>query len=75
MYSIAGKKVQITPGQLSDIGGKYALISLQHATEALKARHIDALVTAPIHKKIFNLPNSATVVTPFLKMYSRYRMW
>lgn len=45
------EEVQITPGQLNDIGGKYALISLQQATAALKAKQIDALITAPIHKK------------------------
>ena len=43
--------VAITPGQLNEIGGKYALLSLQQATEALKNKQINALVTAPIHKK------------------------
>ncbi len=62
------EEVQITPGQLSDIGGKYALISLQHATEALKARHIDALVTAPIHKKnIQSAEFNYSGHTPFFK--------
>ncbi len=45
------EEVAITPGQLTEIGGKYALISLQQATRALKDGHIQALVTAPIHKK------------------------
>ncbi len=45
------EEVAITPGQLTDIGGSYALISLQQATSALKNGDIDALVTAPIHKK------------------------
>ncbi len=45
------EEVAITPGQLTDIGGKYALISLQQATQALKDGHIQGLVTAPIHKK------------------------
>lgn len=45
------EEVAITPGQLNDIGGKYALISLQQATKALKDGHIQGLVTAPIHKK------------------------
>lgn len=43
--------VTITPGELNDIGGKYALLSLQAATQSLKDGHIHALVTAPIHKK------------------------
>jgi 4-hydroxythreonine-4-phosphate dehydrogenase len=45
------EEVAITPGQLTDIGGKYALISLQQATQALRDGHIQGLVTAPIHKK------------------------
>jgi len=45
------EEVQITPGVLNEIGGKYALIALQEATKALKEGHIHGLVTAPIHKK------------------------
>lgn len=45
------EEVAITPGQLNEIGGKYALLSLQQATKALKDGLINALVTAPIHKK------------------------
>ncbi|HTD93357.1 MAG TPA: 4-hydroxythreonine-4-phosphate dehydrogenase PdxA [Chitinophagaceae bacterium] len=60
--------VAITPGLLSDIGGKYAILSLQTAVAALKQKQIDGLVTAPIHKKNiqsaeFNHPGH----TPFLK--------
>ena len=43
--------VNITPGELTETGGKYALISLQQATTALKDGSINALITAPIHKK------------------------
>ncbi len=43
--------VQINPGILNEIGGRYAYLSLKQATESLKAGHIHALVTAPIHKK------------------------
>lgn len=43
--------VQINLGKLNDIGGKYALLSLEAAVRDLKEGHIDALVTAPIHKK------------------------
>lgn len=45
------EEVAITPGQLTETGGKYALISLQEATKALKEGLIQGLVTAPIHKK------------------------
>ncbi len=60
--------VLITPGQLNETGGKYALISLQQAVQALKENFIHALVTAPIHKKniqspIFNYSGH----TPYLK--------
>lgn len=42
--------VNITPGTLNEIGGKYAITSLTTAGEALKAGKLHALVTAPIHK-------------------------
>jgi 4-hydroxythreonine-4-phosphate dehydrogenase len=45
------EEVQISPGQLNDIGGKYAVRSLQSAVLALKENKIQGLVTAPIHKK------------------------
>lgn len=62
------EEVQITPGQLNDIGGKYALLSLQQGVEALKEGNIHALVTAPIHKK--NIQSQAfnySGHTPYLK--------
>merc|ERR1712127_115911 len=40
-----------TIGAPSVNGGKYAYKSLAAATQELKAGYIDALVTAPIHKK------------------------
>jgi 4-hydroxythreonine-4-phosphate dehydrogenase len=45
------EEVEITPGELTTTGGKYALISLEKAVEALKNKTIDGIVTAPIHKK------------------------
>lgn len=60
--------VQITPGQLTDTGGKYAVLSLQSAVAALKQKQIDGLVTAPIHKKnIQSAEFSFTGHTPYLK--------
>ncbi len=61
-------EVPITPGQLTEAGGQYAVISLKAATEALKAKNIQGMVTAPIHKK--NTQSDAfpyTGHTPFLK--------
>lgn len=69
MYNCWEDEVAITPGQLSDISGKYAVQSLVTAAQALKEGKIDAIVTAPIHKKNtqsneFNF----TGHTPFFKM-------
>ncbi len=47
--------VNITLGKPTDMGGKYAQMSLEAATRDLKAGLIDALVTAPIHKKSMQL--------------------
>lgn len=51
MYNCWEDEVAVTPGVLNEIGGKYAVMSLVTAAEALKNGHIDGLVTAPIHKK------------------------
>lgn len=60
--------VIITPGQLNDTGGKYAVISLRTAAQALKEKIIDGLVTAPVHKKNIQSPDfNYTGHTPFLK--------
>ena len=62
------EEVAINPGQLSDIGGKYAVLSLQTAVAALKQKQIDGLVTAPIHKKnIQSAEFNFTGHTPYLK--------
>ncbi len=42
--------VNISLGRPTDLGGKYAIKSLEYATLDLKNGHIDALVTAPINK-------------------------
>lgn len=58
----------ITPGQLNEAGGKYAVKSLQAAVEALKKNEIHGLVTAPIHKKnIQSTDFNFTGHTPYLK--------
>ena len=62
--------VMITPGQLNETGGKYAVRSLLMAADALKKNEIHGLVTAPIHKK--NVQSSDfnyTGHTPFLKNF------
>src|SRR5215469_14140459 len=51
IYNCWEEEVAITPGQLTDTGGSYAVKSLVAAVEALRDRKIQGLVTAPIHKK------------------------
>ena len=68
LYNCWEDEVAVTPGLLNETGGKYAVISLVTAAEALKENKIDGLVTAPIHKKnthsdTFNF----TGHTPYLK--------
>lgn len=68
VFSCWEEEIQITPGVLNEVGGKYALLSLQAATQALKDKNIDALVTAPIHKK--NIQSSSfnySGHTPYLQ--------
>ncbi len=47
--------VNITLGKVSDVGGIYAMKSLEAAVADLKKGAIDGLVTAPIHKKAMQL--------------------
>ncbi len=68
LYNCWEEEVSINPGQLTEAGGLYAIKSLISATEALKDRKIDALVTAPIHKKnIQSADFNYTGHTPYLK--------
>ena len=62
------EEVAIEPGQLSDVAGKYAVLSLQTAVAALRQKQIDGLLTAPIHKKnIQSAEFNFTGHTPYLK--------
>ncbi len=68
LFNCWEEDVVVNPGQLSDVGGKYAILSLQTAVAALKQKQIDGLVTAPIHKKnIQSTEFSHTGHTPYLK--------
>ena len=61
-------EIAITPGELNNTGGKFAVLSLQTAAGALKQKQIDGLVTAPIHKKNIQSPEfSFPGHTPYLK--------
>jgi len=64
------EEVSITPGQLTETGGTYAVKSLRAAVTALKQNQVQALVTAPIHKKNIQSPEfNFTGHTPFLKSF------
>jgi 4-phospho-D-threonate 3-dehydrogenase / 4-phospho-D-erythronate 3-dehydrogenase len=68
LFNCWEEDVAITPGQLTDIGGKYAVQSLVIAAQALKDGKIDGLVTAPIHKKNTQSTEfNFTGHTPYLK--------
>lgn len=70
IYNCWEEEIAIVPGELNETGGKYAVKSLEAATQALKDGIIDAMVTAPIHKK--NVHSEAfpfTGHTPFLKAF------
>ena len=70
IYNCWEEDVSITPGQLTESGGKYAVRSLQAAVHSLKQKEIDGLVTAPIHKKnVQSAEFNYTGHTPFLKNY------
>jgi 4-hydroxythreonine-4-phosphate dehydrogenase len=47
--------VNIALGQINADGGKYAMLSLEKAMADLKAGKIDAVVTAPVHKKAMEM--------------------
>jgi len=49
--------INITLGKPTDVGGKYAIISLEQAGKDLKAGLIDALVTAPVSKEALQMAN------------------
>ncbi len=50
MINCWDEDVKIELGQATEIGGKYAFLSLERATNDLIAGEIDALITAPINK-------------------------
>ena len=68
LYNCWEEEVNINPGILNEIGGKYAIKSLTTAGKALKDNFIDGLVTAPIHKSNTQSDQfNFTGHTPYLK--------
>ena len=70
LFNCWEEEIAITPGLLTDVAGKYAVLSLQSATAALKQKQIDGLVTAPVHKKnIQSAEFNFSGHTPYLKNF------
>jgi len=68
LYNCWEEEVAVSPGLLNDTGGKYAVLSLVTAAQALKEGKLDGLVTAPIHKKNTHSEEfNFTGHTPYLK--------
>lgn len=68
IFQVWEDDVAITPGQLTEAGGKFAVKSLAAAVQALKENKIQGLVTAPIHKKNTQSADfDFTGHTPYLK--------
>lgn len=68
IFACWDEDVAINPGELTETGGKYAVRSLEVATQCLYDGEIDTLVTCPIHKSNTQTPNfKYTGHTPFLK--------
>ncbi|MEO6683216.1 MAG: 4-hydroxythreonine-4-phosphate dehydrogenase PdxA [Ginsengibacter sp.] len=70
IYNCWEEEIEVEPGQLNETGGKYAVKSLLAAANALKEGIVDAIVTAPIHKKnVYGDEFPFTGHTPFFKAF------
>ena len=68
VYNCWEEDINITPGELTETGGKYAVISLTAAVQAFHDNQIHGIVTAPIHKKnTYSEGFNYTGHTPYLK--------
>lgn len=52
VLNVWDETIEINPGQANETGGKYAVLSLQHAVKDLKDEKIDAITTAPLAKDL-----------------------
>ncbi len=68
VFNCWDEEVSIQPGVLNDIGGKYAIRSLLVGAQCLKDGDIQAIITAPIHKRNTQSNDfNYTGHTPFFK--------
>ncbi|MBL7726285.1 MAG: 4-hydroxythreonine-4-phosphate dehydrogenase PdxA [Dinghuibacter sp.] len=74
ILNIWEEDINITPGEITETGGKYAMLSLLEATNSLKKGEIQGMVTAPIHKKnIQSEQFNYSGHTPFLQDFFNTR--
>lgn len=52
---------QVKVGRISAAAGKASLDYIHHAVKAAKSQQVDAIVTAPIHKKAIHLAGSSSI--------------
>ena len=70
IYHCWEEELALTPGQQTEMGGRYAVISLVAAANALKENKIHGLVTAPMNKKNTQSAEfNFTGHTPYLKEF------
>ncbi len=70
IYNCWEEEIEVEPGVLNETGGKHAVQSLLAASNALRDGVIDAMVTAPLHKKnVYSDEFPFTGHTPFLKAF------
>ncbi len=68
VFNCWDEEVAMTPGQMTEAGGKYGIRSLMVATQCLKDGELDGMITNPIHKKNSQTNDfSYTGHTPYLK--------
>ncbi len=70
IFNCWSENVNITLGEITEDGGKYAVLSLEKALQDLKSGDIDAVVTAPINKQAmamvnFGFPGHTEYITQF----------
>ncbi len=68
VFSTWEEDVEIQPGEMNEVGGKYGVLSLKAAVAALKDKSLDILVTAPLNKYTMQSGEfNFTGHTPYLK--------
>src|SRR5690554_2742777 len=72
IYNVWSESVNITLGEITSEGGKYAALSLERAVQDIKEGELDAIVTAPINKQAmakvnFGFPGHTEYISRFFE--------